>query len=185
MNRRSIVKVLAAVLPAAVVSKFAAAEPEASTPNHIRKYEMELDKQRDGKLPPVIFMSLPLNRDGRWYPSYEPDTVMHIEVAASINCTIAFDTPSKSGKGTYHQYFMSVPQMVKNWHDPNWRQYYGMPRFNIVDREPDQIEANHKLWEECEAGGIPLKQRPIDLQVEPTIANYRALDERILEDIFG
>jgi hypothetical protein len=39
-----------------------------------------------------------------------------------------------------------------------------------------------KLWKEAEAYGIPIEKRPMIIQMEPTPANLRALEKRILRE---
>ena len=47
----------------------------------------------------------------------------------------------------------------------------------------DYVAKAHKIWEDCEAAGVPLEKRPMALQVEPTEANWRVLGERIMADL--
>lgn len=45
---------------------------------------------------------------------------------------------------------------------------------------PEEIEAAHKIWDDCNLAGVPLEKRPMILQQEPTVANLSALEEKIL-----
>ena len=109
MNRRSIFKLLASALPAALMSKFAIAEAA----------------------PPVAVITLS-------HPTLFPTPV---------------EIKGFSVNDVYDSYSAS------------------------------ELDFYHKLWEECEAEGIPLEKRPMMLQQEPTQANLDALGDRILADL--
>jgi hypothetical protein len=117
LNRRSLFGFLAGMFGAGAVVP------------HSRR-ERERIELLDGKLPPTIWLNNALTK---WSPHQRdcwPTARMHIEVAHPSLCTIVLTTPSKSGREPYRQYFLSVEQMVKNWSDPAWRKWHGLPKID-------------------------------------------------------